>query len=132
MIPLNHVDRIEVIKGVSDPRYGNVLGGVVNLVTRKPTETPQTQAQVSYGSYATIGMNAYHAWKPGAFDYLFSADHTESDGYLRNGDYRLQNVEFQAGYDFDWSGRLSAGVNYLKVKKGLQLSQGCGRRKLQR
>src|SRR5512136_1269982 len=34
-IPLIDVDRVEVIKGVGDARYGNVLGGVVNLVPRK-------------------------------------------------------------------------------------------------
>jgi iron complex outermembrane receptor protein len=38
MIPLTNVKEIEVIKGVSDPRYGNTLGGAINLVTKNLEE----------------------------------------------------------------------------------------------
>ena len=35
MIPLTDVDRVEVVKGIGDARYGNSLGGILNLIPRR-------------------------------------------------------------------------------------------------
>ncbi len=81
-IPLNNIEKIELIKGVSDPRYGNTLGGVINLVTKKGTAKPKFEVQGSVASYSTKTANFFHAWKPGAFEYALSGGIPESAGYL--------------------------------------------------
>lgn len=52
------VDRVEVIKGPSGSLFGGgvgaPLGGIINLVTRTPSEEAAGQAGVRGGSYATI------------------------------------------------------------------------------
>lgn len=118
-IPLYNVERVEVIKGVADPRWGNVLGGVVNLVLRQPpqTELPVTKVSASYGSDNTWGVNLYNAWKPGRFEYSIAARKLDSDGYLYNGEQRYGNVDLHLGYDMPTDTYLWADLQYSKVKK---------------
>ena len=118
MISLANADRVEIIKGVGDPRYGNVLGGVINLIPKKLTARPGTEVQASYASFNTAALNLYHGFKPGAFEYSLSAGYSRSDGYLRNGDLSSRNVDLHLGYDFSFKGRLTADVGYARIRKG--------------
>jgi iron complex outermembrane receptor protein len=119
MIPLTNVDRVEVVKGVGDPRYGNILGGIINLVPRSlPQDAPATEIQVSGASYSTLSFNLHHAYKPGPFEYSFAAGVAKSNGYLKNGDLGFDNIDFHLGYDFPFAGRLRADITYSRMKKG--------------
>ncbi len=81
MIPLAAADRVEVVKGVGDPRYGNVLGGVINLVSKRlRTESPSTEFQAAAASFGTATFNLFHGYKPGAFEYSLAAGATPIDG----------------------------------------------------
>ena len=122
MIPLAGAERVEVIKGVGDPRYGNVLGGVINLVPKRLTERPVTELQTSYSSYNTATFNLYHGYKPGAFEYSLTAGYSRSDGYLRNGGMHFGSADLHLGYDFDFKGRLTADVTYADIKKNFAVS----------
>ena len=52
MIPLTDVDRVEVVKGVGDARYGNALGGILNLVPRRiPSQSPLSEIDLSAASF---------------------------------------------------------------------------------
>jgi len=117
-IPLNNIEKIEVIKGVSDPRYDNTLGGVINLVTKKPTEKPVFELQGLGASFDTHTLSFYHAWKPGNFEYSLSGGYSESDGYLRNGDFTLKNANVHLGYQLPWQGKITADLQYIWLKKG--------------
>ncbi len=49
---LSNIERIEVIKGASSAQYGSAaMGGVINIITKKPTDGLSMQAQVDVGSY---------------------------------------------------------------------------------
>jgi outer membrane receptor protein involved in Fe transport len=122
MIPLTNADRVEIIKGVGDPRYGNVLGGVVNLVPRRLTPRLVTELQSSYASYNTWALNLFHGAKPGVFEYSLAGSATQSDGYLRNAAMRLAEAEIHLGYDFTWKGRLTADWTYTDIKKHFAVS----------
>jgi outer membrane receptor protein involved in Fe transport len=119
-IPLNNIQRIELIKGVSDPRYGNTLGGVINLVTKKPTTTPQIEVQGGLASFNTMTGNFFHGWKPGKgiFEYSVSGGYSSSNGYLQNGDFRIKNINTYAGLNLPWQGKVFANVQLLSVTKG--------------
>jgi outer membrane receptor protein involved in Fe transport len=119
MIPLANVDRVEVVKGVGDPRYGNVLGGIINLVSRSfPQEAPATEIQVSAASFSTASLNIHHAYKPGPFEYSLTANITKSDGYLNNGNLNFWNVDFHLGYDLPFTSRFTVDITHSRMKKG--------------
>ncbi|TWR25115.1 TonB-dependent receptor [Mucilaginibacter pallidiroseus] len=46
------VERVEVLRGPQGTLYGrNAMGGVINVITKQPTNTPGGFAEASYGSY---------------------------------------------------------------------------------
>ena len=48
-----NVERIEIYRGAGPAKYGNTLGGVVNIVTKQPTADPETTVSTSYGTLDT-------------------------------------------------------------------------------
>jgi outer membrane receptor protein involved in Fe transport len=77
-----NVERIEIYRGAGPAKFGNTLGGVVNIVTRKPSQTPDTVVKTSYAG--TWDSSIAHSWTAGVLGWALSAGHYESDGYLRN------------------------------------------------
>jgi iron complex outermembrane recepter protein len=57
---LNSIERIEVMKGPQGTLFGrNSSGGVVAVYTNDPAQSPQLNADLSYGSYQTITSRLY-------------------------------------------------------------------------
>jgi iron complex outermembrane receptor protein len=90
-IGLESVARIDVVKGAPSVLYGaNALGGVVNIITKKPTETPYFSAT---GEYGIAGVDdAYkaslsHGMKVGNFNYWLSYAHREWDSWDLSDDF---------------------------------------------
>jgi outer membrane cobalamin receptor len=112
-IPINYVDRFEVIRGGASAFAGtDALGGVVNIVT-KSTEEPFTFGSATYGSYETFALNLGRAQKIGNFSYLLSFAHAQSKGDFKfksvndltlkriNNDFHSESFLAKAAYDFD-------------------------------
>jgi len=60
LIPVEQIERIEILKGSQSTLYGsNAIAGVINIISKKP-ESPQLTGQglLSYGSYNTFKANA--------------------------------------------------------------------------
>jgi len=58
-IPLDQIERIEIVRGPRSSLYGSdAIGGVIQLFTRKPTSGTQPSFSVSGGSNASAGLNA--------------------------------------------------------------------------
>ncbi|HEY1325849.1 MAG TPA: TonB-dependent receptor [Casimicrobiaceae bacterium] len=53
-IPLDQIERIEILRGPSSSLYGaDAIGGVIQVFTRKPTTAVQANATAGYGTHDT-------------------------------------------------------------------------------
>jgi len=81
-IPMQAVERIEVVRGPNSVLYGDhAVGGVINIITRDGAEIPETSLQASAGSYAAYDQNVVTSGKLNGLGYVATAGHQSGDGY---------------------------------------------------
>jgi len=80
-IPLQDIERIEIIQGSAGTLFGDqAVGGVINIITRRPHKR-QLHLALQAGSYNTRGADASLSNRDGAFAYRLSATARKSDNY---------------------------------------------------
>jgi len=88
-IPLNSIERIEVVKGSGSVLYGSgAMGGTVNIITKRP-ERGETdlKASAGYGSQSSYGLAAEHGmFAVGDFGYYLTANRYRTLGFRSNSD----------------------------------------------
>ncbi|MEX0844107.1 MAG: TonB-dependent receptor [Balneolaceae bacterium] len=81
LIPLDNVERIEIVKGSMSTLYGSdAIAGVINIITKKTTGAPfKLNGSASYGSFNTNNLSLGANGKTGMLDYSvnLSRDFTE-------------------------------------------------------
>ena len=79
------IDRIELIKGTFDPRYGlNYVGGNVNVFTKQGGN--YTQVKLLGGSFDTYEGDAVVAREKGGLSQTYFLSYRGTDGYRKNSD----------------------------------------------
>jgi len=98
-MPLERVDRIEIIRGArSSVIYGdNASGGVINILTREGQEF-EAGLEVDMGSYGTLDTTGYVRGSEGEITYAFSGSRRHSDGYRDNSMSQFDSVGADLGY----------------------------------
>lgn len=82
MLPIEEIDRIELLRGPAAALYGSdAINGVVQLFTRRGGGPLQAGASVAYGTHATVQARASVSGAAGPLDYALSASHGRSDGF---------------------------------------------------
>ncbi len=98
-IPLEMIDRIEVIRGGGSVMYGDgSVGGVINIVTRKGTPSMERRLYASYGSYETLDTRAGVSGSVKDLGYHINAGYYDSQGYRENGDLLKQDLSAVLDY----------------------------------
>lgn len=99
-LPLDNVEKIEVVRGPASVLYGSdALGGVINIITKKPTQKLEGDGTVSYGSFDSQVYRLRQGQNLEKFDYYFTVDKRESRGHLPNSDYDHRNFTLRLGAD---------------------------------
>ncbi|MDR1872753.1 MAG: TonB-dependent receptor [Deltaproteobacteria bacterium] len=82
-INTDSVERIEVIRGPSSALYGsNAMGGVINIITRRPKEDGfKTTLTSKFGPDKYKSGNIYHEGKVGGFFYNLAVGHKYANGF---------------------------------------------------
>lgn len=77
-----NLERIEVIKGPGSSLYGgNAMGGIVNFITRKPTDPLEGTAGFRWGEMGTFGSNASISGLTDHVYYRADGFYQKSNGY---------------------------------------------------
>jgi iron complex outermembrane receptor protein len=99
-IPTENIAKIEITKGAASVIYGaNALGGVVNVITKKPSDKPYTGASFEFSKNDTYRTSATHGMKTGIFNYWLNYTWAKSGGYDLSDDYepRVTTIQRQPG-----------------------------------
>ncbi|MEW6380148.1 MAG: TonB-dependent receptor [bacterium] len=82
LIPIDSVERIEVIRGPSSALHGgNAMGGVINIITHKPKKL-EAWAEYGYGTYNTnIGKIRFGNEWANRFSLFATYEKRKTDGY---------------------------------------------------
>ena len=80
-LPLDQIERIEIVRGPRSSLYGSeAIGGVVQIFTRRPTKKSQGHAEAGYGTYGTSKLSAGISDADGNTSYNLTAGHFNTDG----------------------------------------------------
>jgi outer membrane receptor for ferrienterochelin and colicin len=129
LVPMSSIARIEVVKGAFSSLYGpSAMGGVVNVITKRPAADPVTQLHVNYGLYAkapayadydqqgafnTLSFSRSHV--KGKFSYLFDLSRREDDGHREKSGYKLYNGFTKLQYDVSQNRSFYFSLNFNKI-----------------
>jgi iron complex outermembrane receptor protein len=113
------IECIEVSRGAKSAEYGNILGGVINIVTKRGTREPVTDLRLSYGGKETGQYMISHSnsFKDLIF-YNLSLGHWETDGYLRNNYVDRNNFAGRLSFLLPGDASLGLGARYTTHELG--------------
>ena len=81
-IPLQGIEQVEVVRGGGSSAWGNyALGGVINIITRKPVERAAL-FDGSYGNHNTLNLDGIVSEVQGPFRVGLEGNYFNTDGYL--------------------------------------------------
>jgi vitamin B12 transporter len=111
-VNLSDIERIEIVQGPSSMVYGaSAFAGGVNIITKKE-EKATAFAKLEGGMHGLFGAEARGSYKVGLASHSFSAGYKQSDGYIRNSDYKITNLLWQSRFRANGSNiDFQAGLN---------------------
>ncbi|MBN9459971.1 MAG: TonB-dependent receptor [Burkholderiales bacterium] len=114
-IPLDQIERIEIVRGPMSGLYGSeAVGGVVQIFTRRGAEGVHPDASVTAGSHHSAQLGGGLRFGQGIFDGAVRVDRTVTRGYSVTNP-RVQFGNFNPDDDGFWQTAASAN---LGVKLG--------------
>jgi outer membrane receptor for ferrienterochelin and colicins len=121
-IPAEMIDHIEVVRGPVSGLYGSdAIGGVINVITKKPSESLTGGVTAQYGQ-STYGEgdeskgSAHISSTAGQFGFFLSGSYRDKEGYDRDGvtpddgdDIEMKSAAGRLIFDMKDGGSLTAG-----------------------
>ncbi|KEO72817.1 TonB-dependent receptor [Anditalea andensis] len=97
-IPLQAIQRVEVLKGPASRIYGqNAYAGAINVVTTL-ADTKSLNFQGYGGDFGMRGASLVTSLPIGTFRQTISASHDASDGHWYNSDFKVSNLFYEGGF----------------------------------
>ena len=98
LIPLEDIDRIEIIPGASAIFGKNALAGVINIVRKRGGAMPQTTAEAAIGSFGHRKFTLTSGGPIKAFDYYLGVSREDEDGFRDNSGSGITRFLTKLGY----------------------------------
>ncbi len=131
LIPVSIIERTEVVKGAFSSLYGSsAIGGVINVITKKPTYKAYTGVNLKYGFYEKLndslafteslqsfsGADILHSNTVNKFSYLLNLNYLQSDGHSEQTKYGFYGLIGKFTYDLFNNRDLEVTLQYTDSK----------------
>jgi len=92
-IPIDQVERIEIVRGTGSVLYGdNAVGGVINIITKAPSKVIKVKGKATFGSYSRDQQEAYISGGYKALSGSVFASQDSTDGYRHDNEFKAWDV----------------------------------------
>lgn len=119
-IPVEQIERIEVLRGPGSVLYGdNAVAGVINIITKTPSRRPSAGAGITYGSYDRYRLDANAGGGFGKAAFSIYGSMGDSDGYRDNSDFRTGDLGGKIALDATERFRVNLSGSYHEDRFGL-------------
>ncbi len=129
LIPISIIDRTEVVKGAFSSLYGSsAIGGVINVITKKPTYKAFTSINANYGFYEPLndslkftdrlltfkGIDMIHSNTYKKLAYLLNFNYKQNNGHAQQTDYEFYGGLAKLMYDVFRNRDLEVTLQFTK------------------
>jgi vitamin B12 transporter len=116
LIPVQMIERVEIIKGPASSVWGSSLGGVINVITKSPgkKEGVNGTLSASYGEKNTGDFRAEISGKNSAVGYYLYTGRLQTDGLRSFEKISFNNI--YAKFTYDVTSRTNIGVSLFYNK----------------
>ena len=115
-------ERVEVLRGPASMLYGsNAMGGVINIVTRRPFggNSVHTNINVGAGSYGTLQAEVANQIRSGKFSSTIAAQYGRTDNHRPRMGFEQYGGYLKLGYDFNnhWNAYVDANITHFNASQ---------------
>jgi len=119
-IPLDNIERVEIIRGPATAIYGDsAIGGVINIITKEGTEIPEVNVGLTAGSWEKIGEKLSILGAAGQFKYYLYGSHSDENGYRDNSEFTGTSISAKLSYQINPLVGISGKIGYHKDDRQL-------------
>jgi Fe(3+) dicitrate transport protein len=115
------LQEIQVIRGAASLQYGTQFGGLINFITKKPTEKQEIVFRNTVGSFGLYTNFTSVSDTHGKFSYYTYINYKKGDGFRPNSNFESKNAFAHFAYQISDKSKLSvefSGLNYLAQQAG--------------
>ena len=116
LIPIEAIERIEIIPGASAIYGKNALGGVINIITKRGDQTRYTTGEALFGSFQRQRYTINTAGPLGKLDYFANFSRETEDGFRDDSGARISRGLGKLGFRPTDSSDLSVSYQYVRSR----------------
>lgn len=110
-------ERVEVLRGPASLLYGSkAMGGVINIVTRKPQDGTHANLHAGYGSFNTAETEFSVNTRQGKLSAIASGSYNRTDGHSDNLDFEQYSGYAKLGYEISKNWNASANIDITRFR----------------
>ena len=115
----DNIERIEIVRGGGSVLYGaDAVGGVINIITKGGTGATKTTVDFGGGSNATSHLAISNQGAENGWHWYITGMQDNTDGQLRNSDYKGKNTTVRIDRDLSENEVLSINYDYYDSHAG--------------